>query len=99
MFQIICEFECTITDTQFRDVIFQVIVENDIYERFDTSHEYWEKFNARKPELKKRLGYFEIENVDNPCQVVNPKEYYEHFGNFSCNKKRKGKKKHSRHVF
>ena len=91
MFQIICKFKGSVPDAQFRDVIF-----NDIYERFDTSQEHWEKFNARKPELEKRLGYFEIESVDNPCHVViavNPKEYYEHFENFSCNKNHKGQKK------
>ena len=96
MFQIISKFECNLPDDKFRDVIFKVIVENDIYKRFDTSHEYSEKFGARKPELEKQLGYFEIESVDNPCQVVitvNPKEYYEHFENFCCNKKHKGRKK------
>ena len=48
---------------------------------------FWEKFLARD---KKELRFFEIESIDNPCQVViavNPKEYYEHFENFSSNKK------------
>ena len=93
MFQVICDFENNVPDKKFRDVIFEVIVENDIYQRFDTSHEYWNKFNARKPELEKRLRCFEIESIDNPCQVVvtvNPKEHYEQFENFSSNKKHKG---------
>ena len=32
--------------------------------------------------LKKKLGYFSIENIDDPCVVtiaVNPKEYFEEF--------------------
>ena len=83
-------------DDKFRDIIFKVLVENNIYDRFDTSHDYWDKFKARKIGLEKHLGYFEIESIDNPCQdviTVIPKEYYEHFENFSCNKKRKGQKK------
>ena len=36
-----------------------------------------------------------MESIDNPCHIVvavNPKEYYEHFENFDCNKKQKGQK-------
>ena len=78
MVQITCDFASNIPDEKYRDLIFEVIVENGIYQRFDTSHECWDKFNERKPELEERLGYFEIESIDNPCQVVvavNPKEY------------------------
>ena len=42
------------------------------------------------------MGYFEIESVDNLCEIVvavNPKEYYEHFEEFRCNKKQKGIRK------
>ena len=67
MFAIICEFECNVPDDKFSDLIFKVIVENKIYDRFDPSHIFWDKFNARKPELEKRLGYFEIESINNPC--------------------------------
>ena len=55
MFIVICKFECDVPDEKFRDLIFKVIVQNKIYKRFDTSHIFWDKFNARKPELEKRL--------------------------------------------
>ena len=45
---------------------------------------------------EKKLGYFEIESIDNPCHIVlaiNPKEYYEHFEDFANNRKHKGQKK------
>ena len=70
-----------------------------IYKRFDTSHPFWEKFNARKPKRQKKLGLYEVERIDNPCYVtlaVNPKEYLEFFHDYSVNKKHKGIKKGSR---
>ena len=45
---------------------------------------------------KKSSDIFEIESIDNPCQIViaiNPKEYLEHFEDFSVNEKHKGQKK------
>ena len=32
---------------------FEVIISTKIYNRFDTSHPFWEKFNARKPKKQK----------------------------------------------
>ena len=37
----------------------------EIYDRLDSSNNYWEKFNARKEDLHRCLGYFEIKNIDN----------------------------------
>ena len=47
---------------------------------------------------KKKLGYYEIENIDNPCILtlsVNPKEYLEILKNQHQNRKHKGIKKGS----
>ena len=35
-------------EDKFRDIIFEVIVTSKIYKRFDTSHEFWDIFGARK---------------------------------------------------
>ena len=35
-----------ILDKKFREILFEVIVANNIYDP------YWEKFNARKPQLQ-----------------------------------------------
>ena len=46
--------------------------------------------------LKKRVGFFEVENIDKPNVItiaLNPKEYYERFIDHSDNKKHKGIKK------
>ena len=60
----------------FREILFNGIVENKILERFDVSHEFWEQLGVRDVKTQKHLGLFEIEHIDDPCQVtiaVNPK--------------------------
>ena len=85
-------------EEKFRDIIFEVIVTSKIYKRFDTSHEFWDIFGARKTNRKKKLGYYEIKNIGNPCIItmaVNPKEYLEMLKNLILDKKHKGIKKGS----
>ena len=63
---------------------------------FDASQIFWEKYGARNEQLNKKLGYFSIENIDDPCLVtvaVNPKEYFEDFESQSVNKKLEGLRK------
>ena len=47
---------------------------------------------------RKKIGYYEIENIDNPCLVtiaLNLKEHLEVLNNLKLNKKHKGIKKGS----
>ena len=93
-FIFICKPESSAPDSVFRDVLFEVIIKNDFSHRFDTSHKFWEKCGIRDEHLKKKLGYFPIENIDDPCVVtvvVNPEEYFKEFE--PVNKKHKGKRK------
>ena len=79
-------------ESKYREIIFEVIPSSKIYKRFDSSHEYWDNFGARKKQKQKKLGYFEIENIDNPCILtiaVNPKEYFEMFKDKNINKNTK----------
>ena len=62
-----CKPECDFPDSQFRDVLFEVIKANRIWERFDTSDEFWERYSTRDKSLKKKLGYFSVENVSDSC--------------------------------
>ena len=92
----ICKPESNIPDEKFRDVLFEVICENDILHRFDTSHKFWEKFCVRNTSLKKKLGYYAVENIDDPCNItiaVNPKEYFEEFESEKTNRKHNGPRK------
>ena len=66
-FVFVSSTDSDIPDKKFRDIIFEIIVASKIYNRFDSSNVYWEKFGARKENLRKCLGYFEIEHIDTPC--------------------------------
>ena len=71
---------------------FEVVIASEIYDSFDSSHEYWEKCSSKKEDLRKCLGYFEIENIDNPFILTiacNSKEYFKLFENNKVNKKYK----------
>ena len=57
-------------ESKIRDVIFGCIVSIDIPKSFDTSHRFWDNFNARKVKRKEKLGLYEIEVIDNPCYVT-----------------------------
>ena len=95
-FLFISDPKSDICERKYRDIIFQVMIASDIYDRFDSLHVYWAKFSARKENLRKCPGYFEIGNIDNPCFLTiacNPKEYYELFENSYINKRHKGIKK------
>ena len=51
------------------------------------------KFNCRNTDLKKRVRYFEVENIDKAKIItiaLNPKEYYERFVDTTDNKNHKG---------
>ena len=72
------------------------MIKSKIFYRLDLSAEFYEQFNCRNENLKKRVGLFEIENIDKPNVItiaLSSKEYYEHFINDSDNKKHKGLKK------
>lgn len=56
------------------------------------------QFGFQKPELHKCLGYFAVENIDNPFHLTNasnPKEHLQMFENRETNKKHKDIKKGS----
>lgn len=67
-----------------------------IKEWFHRSHPLWENSAPWDESLKQKLGYYEIESIDNPCQIVlaiNPKEYFKQFWEHKSNEKHKGVKK------
>ena len=78
-FLFVCNPKSNICIKKYRGIIFEIIIASEIYYRFDTSHEYWEKVDANKENLRKCLGYFEIKHIDTPSTLTiacNPKEYY-----------------------
>ena len=72
------------------------MIKSKISDRLDLSAEFYEQFNCRNEDLRKRVGLFETESIDKPNVItiaLNPKEYYERFVAHSDNKKHKGLKK------
>ena len=73
-----------------------MLIKSKILKRLDLSHNFWKKFNAQNPKLKKQVGLYKIESIDNVTLVtiaVHPKEYFEKYRNREINKKHKGLKK------
>lgn len=54
-FIIVSDPNSDVSESKFRDIIFEVIVATKIYKRFDTSQEFWDNFNARKISRQKSL--------------------------------------------
>ena len=66
--------------------------------RLHLSDSFWEQFNVQNKSLKKQVGLYEGENINNAnilTIVINPKEYFKKYKDFSINKKHKGLKKNT----
>ena len=44
-----------IPESKYRDIIFELIITSEIYNRFDSSHKYWKDFNTTMENLRKCL--------------------------------------------
>ena len=85
-----------VSEDKARNIIFEVMLKNKIFDRLDLSAEFYDQFNCRNESLKKKVDFFEVENIAKPNVLtiaLNPKEYYERFVDHSDNKKHKGLKK------
>ena len=54
-FLFICKPKGNLLDARFIDVLFEVMVENNILHRFDTSHGFLEKYPIRNKSLSKKV--------------------------------------------
>ena len=92
-FVFICDLDSNVREDKARNIIFEVMIASRIFDRLDLSAEFYEQFNCCNTKLQKRVGLFEIENIDKPNVItiaLNPKEYYERFIDHTDNKKHKG---------
>ena len=95
-FVFICDLRCSVSEKDARNIIFEVMLKSKVFDCLDLSADFYEQFNCKNEKLKKRVGFFEVENIDKPNVItiaLNPKEYYERFIDYSDNKKHKGIKK------
>ena len=81
-FLFICNLNCSVSKDKARNIIFEVMLKSKIFDELDLSAEFYEQFDCRNENMKKRVGFFEIESIDKSnviTIVLNPKEYYEPF--------------------
>ena len=81
-FVFICDLKSCVSEDKARNIIFDVMLKSKVSDRLDLSAEFYEQFNCRKKDLRKRVSLFEIESIDKPNVItiaLNPKEYYEPF--------------------
>ena len=51
-------------------MIFDVMINSNIFERLDLSNEFWSQFNVRDTSTEKQVGLYETESIDNPSIVT-----------------------------
>ena len=79
-----------------RKILLEVMIASKIFQRLDLSDDFWEQFNVQNKAIKKQVGLFEIESIDNANVItisVNPKECFEKYRDKTVSKKHKGLKK------
>ena len=69
-FVIFSKNESRVPEKMFRDILFLVIINSKVLDRFDISHEFWQQFNVKDEKTHKQLGLYEIEHIDDPCFVT-----------------------------
>ena len=95
-FIFICNHGCSVSEKSTRNIIFEVLTNSKLLGRLNLSHNFWNQFGVQNKTLKKQVGLYEIESIDNPNILtisINPKEYFEKNRNHLINKKHKGLKK------
>ena len=92
----VSDIKSNITESKTRKLIFRIIMQSKIGPRIDKSDGFFKQFDCHNLKLKKQVGLYEVESIDNPNVItiaVNPKEYFEVFRNKNSNKKYKGVKR------
>ena len=91
---VIAEDNCDRGETEMRDVLLRIFLENDIHQRLDLSSKFFDQFNMRNEAMRKQVGLYEFENIEHGirCAIcVSPKEYFELYGIlYETKKKHKG---------
>ena len=62
-FVIFSKDESKVLEKTFREILFLVIINSKVLDRFDVLHEFWQQFNVRDEKARKQLGLLEIEHI------------------------------------
>ena len=88
-FNFVCKLSFSINEKTARSIVFKVLTKSKVLNRLDLSDDFWEQFNVQNKSLKKQVGLYEVENINNTnilTIAINPKEYFEKDKDFSINK-------------
>ena len=95
-FIIIAEDCCDVSKREMRDIL-KIFLDNDIHHMLDLSGEFFEQFGKHNQAIRKQVGLYEFENIEQGiiCAIcVNPKEHFELYEiYYETNKKHKGVRK------
>ena len=95
-FIFICDIGCVVSEKQNRKILFEVTITSKMPKRLDVSDDFCQQFNVPDKTVKKQVGFYEVESSDSSNVItisVNPKEYFEKYGDKTVNKKHKGLKR------
>ena len=95
-FVFICSLDCKVSDKNSRKILFEAMIASKIFQRLHLSDDFWKQFNVKNKAIKKQVGLYEIESIDNTNVIaisVNPKHYFEKYRDKTVNKKHKGLKR------
>ena len=87
-FNFICNVDCSVAESKATEIIFEYMKELKIAKRLDVLTNFGSNLKCTTTLLKKVMGLYEIENIDNQsiCTIaINPKGYFEKFKNRKMN--------------
>ena len=78
----ICKLSRYINEKTARNIIFEVLTKSKVLNRLDLSDDFWEQFNVQNKSLKKQVGLYEVENINNTNTfmiAINSRKYFEKY--------------------
>ena len=89
-FNFICKKECNIKGSESRKFNFEISKQSKIAKRLDFSDKFYQQFKMRNEKLRKQMGLYRIEIIDN-LNICKSK-YFEKLRNRSLREKISSKK-------
>ena len=69
-FVFVCNLGCRLSEKHRRKILFEVMLASKILKRLDLSDDFWQQFNVQNKAVKKQVGLYEIESIDNPNVIT-----------------------------
>ena len=63
-FTLICQLDCIVDERESTKIIFEVMKKSEVFDRLDLSDNFWDQFNVQNKKLKKKVGLFELKNIN-----------------------------------